>query len=111
MEASGKMSRTTPTAVLISCAPPSQSWLYVTVNFGVGLGRARLIAVFDSHVLSEAVSIVRFRSILQFMILLFCSVLFAAGLEGLQMVLILDNTSIDTSAAIVGFCFVFGIDK
>lgn len=37
MDASGKISRTHPTAVLISCVPPSQRRLYVTVNFGGGL--------------------------------------------------------------------------
>jgi len=80
IEASGKISRTHVTAVLISCAPPSHNRLYVTVSLGVGLGRALFVAVFDSHVLLEAVSIVRFRSMLQFMVVLlvacFCLYLF-----------------------------------
>jgi len=68
IEESGKMSRTHVTAVLISCAPPSHNRLYVTVNLGAGIGSARFVAVLDSQVLLEAVSIVRFRSMLQFMV-------------------------------------------
>ena len=45
----------------------------MNLGAGLGTGRARLVAVLDSQVLLEAVSMVRFRSML-FMIVLYCDI-------------------------------------
>jgi len=127
MDASGKISRTHPTAVLISCVPPSQRRLYVTVNFGRGLTspcRGRCCCV-DSVVfilIVEVIAAVDFASIFRFrsMVVVFVVVVVSPSSLGMILLLLLlllmlllmlslSLSAKDISMVIVSFRFVMSI--
>lgn len=123
MDASGKISRTHPTAVLISCVPPSQRRLYVTVNFGRGLtspcrGRCCCVEPVVFILIVEVIAAVNFAPIFRFRSMVVVIVVVVLSPSSLGMILLLlllllmlplSLSAEDISMVTVSFRFVMSI--